>query len=158
MKTFFKKYLYIITIFGAIALTLPFVKIISQASVDEMVEDGYSHISYDKLSAVNIVWEGIEYYFSQSVDGNEIIILALLVVLTLVALTQFIAGLFKKRKTVLYTAILLFSSFLALLIFTIQKSNDATICYGYYTYLVIQGVLIMASPSSVKKGNDKRVS
>ena len=153
MKTFFKKYLYIITILGAIALTLPFVKIISQASVDEMIEDSYSHISYDKLSAFSVVWEGIEYYLSKGMDHNEAVLLCIFIVLMIIALTQIIAGLLKRNKVVLYSAVVLFSSFFALLVFTVQKSHEVTICYGYYTYLVIQAILILRMPSRSKEAD-----
>ena len=153
MKVLFKKYLHIITLFGAVALTLPFVKIISQASVDEMIEDGYSHISYDKLSAFSVVWEGIEYYLSKSVDNNEALLLCIFIVLIIIALTQIIAGLLKRNKVVLYSAVVLFSSFFALLVFTVQKSHEVTICYGYYTYLLIQATLILFMPSRLKEAD-----
>jgi hypothetical protein len=150
MKAFVKKYLPLLVLLGGPALTSTFVKVISQASVDEAISDGYSHITYDKLSAVDVVWESIAVALSDYLDKDEIIALGLLIMLLLVAIIQIIAGIIKNYKVMLYSSILLFSSLSAILAFIVYSIQNITICYGYYAYLVLQAIVLVLSPSATK--------
>ena len=153
MKAFLRKYLYIIAILGGIALALPFVQIISDASVDEARADGYSHISYDRLSGLDILWERAITFFDQGTYLPEQLVIVLLILLFFMNIAQIVSAIRRQNKIVLYTAIVLFSALFTFMVFIIRNTFQVNITYGYYAYLIIQAIIIWVTPSSTKIKN-----
>lgn len=156
MKAFLVKNIYLIVLFAGIALTMPFVKFIQQAAIEEVMEDGYSHITYERLSGIDVVWEGTVSLFTEDNNSRQqLFLLTLYFILGLIALSQVIGAALRSDKIILYTAIVLFSALFAVMVFLQKRSHDTTVSYGYYIYLIIQALLIVLVPKTLKKVPDQ---
>jgi len=140
----------LLTLFGFIALMAPFIK---YPSAVKIIAQEPLHISYEKLSGLNMVWESVAVLFTVPTDPREVNgmikgIVALSVAIVL--LVQLSGIIFRKRGVIFFTAIFLFAVFLINLML-LAKEGFVTIRWGYFVYLMIQAAIILLNPVSGNK-------
>jgi hypothetical protein len=140
----------LLTVFGFIVLTTPFIK---YPSAVKIVAQEPLHISYETLSGLNMVWDSVAALFTVPTDPREenamiksIVALSVAIVL----LVQLSGIILKKKGVIFFTAIFLFAVFLINLML-LAKEGFVTIRWGYFVYLMIQAAIILLKPVSQDK-------
>jgi len=150
MEKFRTNGFYVLTLFGFMAFTTPFIKYPSSVTITDA---NPLYIHYEKLSGIDMVWESIAVFLNPAdklYQDSGIVsgIVALLIAVMLIV--QFAGVIFKKKGLIFYSAILLFAAFLVNLML-LAKEGFVTLRWGYFLYLAIQAVIIMLIPITVKK-------
>jgi hypothetical protein len=147
MKKFWTYGFSLLTFFGFVALTAPFIQ---YPSAVKIIAKEPLHISYEKLSGLSMIWESVAALFTAPTDPREengmvtgIVALSVAIVL----LVQLSGIIFRKRGVSFFTAIFLFAVFLINLML-LAKEGFVTISWGYFVYLVIQAAIILLNPVS----------
>lgn len=141
---------YLLTIFGFMALTMPFIKYPSSVKI---IDAQPLRIHYEKLSGIDMVWESVAVFFNPAdkLYENSGIVSGIVASLIAVVLLVQLAGVaFKKKNLIFYSAILLFAAFLINLML-LAKEGFVTLRWGYFVYLVLQVAIILLIPLSSKK-------
>lgn len=127
---------------GTALLTFPFFKI----QIGEPLKNGF--VGYEKESGADYILENMIGYFintnPNAAPDKSLVIISFTV--STIVLMQFVAGLVKRDKLIISTAVIMLGILLVGLFYIISTNSSMTILYGYYVYIVIQLVLAFFTP------------
>jgi hypothetical protein len=147
MKKFWTYGFSLLTFFGFVALTAPFIQ---YPSAVKIIAQEPLHISYEKLSGLSMIWEPAQALFAPPTNPQEdsgMISGIVALSVAIVTLVQLSGVIFKKNSIIFFTGILLFAVFLINLML-LAKEGFVTIRWGYFVYLIIQAAIILLPPVS----------
>jgi len=150
MEKFRTNGFYLLTLFGFMAFTSPFIKYPSSVKITDA---NPLYIHYERLSGLDMVWESVEVFFNPSdklYEEGGIVSGIVALLIAIVLLVQFAGVMLKKKPLIFYSAILLFAAFLVNLML-LAKEGFVTLRWGYFVYLIIQVAIILLIPFTLKK-------
>lgn len=150
MKQFRTYAFTVLMLFGFFTLAAPFIK---YPLAVKIIAQEPLHISYEKLSGLNMVWESVAVLFTVPTDPREVngMIKGIVALSVAMVLLVHLSGIILKKKGVIFfTTIFLFAVFLINLML-LAKEGFVTIRWGYFVYLMIQAAIILLNPVSGNK-------
>ncbi|KGO86596.1 hypothetical protein Q765_10250 [Flavobacterium rivuli WB 3.3-2 = DSM 21788] len=150
MEKFRTNGFYLLTLFGFMAFTTPFIKYPSSVKITDA---NPLYIHYEKLSGIDMVWESVAVLFNPAdklYEESGIVSGIVALLIAIVLLVQFAGVVFKKRNLIFYSAIVLFAAFLVNLML-LAKEGFVTVRWGYFIYLIIEAAIILLIPFASKK-------
>lgn len=148
-NSLYNQLMILLAVLSAISLTSPFLRV---QVLHEQLIDGTCNTHFERFSALDIVLDGIDDFMIKGIEKSNLELLFYVVIaLMIIALAQFIGGLFKNGKILLYTSIVLFAASFSFLYYAIKLNLD--IKYGFYVYVVLQALIVILAKTSKNNKN-----
>lgn len=136
----------LLAVLSAISLTSPFVRV---EVLHEQLVNGTCNTYFERFSALDLLLDGIDDFVICGIEKSNLELLFYTIMgLMIIALVQFVGGLFKNGKVLLYTSIVLFAASFSFLYNAIKLNLDVK--YGVYVYVVLQALIVFMAKTSKK--------
>lgn len=145
-KRLYNQIMILLATMAAISLTTPFIRV---EVLHEQLVDGTCNTYFEKFSALDFVLDGIDDFVIGGIEKSNLeLLFYTIMALMIIATMQFIGGLFKNGKILLYTSIVLFAASFSFLYYAIKLNLD--IEYGFYVYVILQVLIVFLAKTSKK--------
>lgn len=145
-NSLYNQLMVLLAVLSAISMTSPFVRV---EVLHEQLIDGTCNTYFERFSALGLMLDGIDDFVIGGIEKSNLeLLFYTIMALMIIATMQFIGGLFKNGKILLYTSIVLFAASFSFLYYAIKLNLD--IEYGFYVYVILQVLIVFLAKTSKK--------